>query len=151
MHDRGAGSTDLRVPTSEDEVSRQPQARLPGKGDGTRSYGRPGEDRTHEGRIRRSGLAPICPARLPARRPSDFRRAPSSSTQLVTRHMLSGKTVGPAMDCAFWTCPRPVDTPDVGVSPRGGSPNGEAGGGKAPGGPRALRVIIRAPLLKRLA
>ena len=51
------------------------------------------------------------------------------------------------MDCALWTCPRPVDTPDVGVSPRGGSPNGEAGGGEGPGGPRALRVIISAPLL----
>src|SRR5262245_26477778 len=29
-----------------------------------------------------------------------------------------------------WTCPERADTPDVGVSPRGGSPNGEAGGGE---------------------
>ncbi len=29
-----------------------------------------------------------------------------------------------------WTCPRPVNTSDVGVSPRGGGPDEEAGGGE---------------------
>src|SRR5262245_24881508 len=41
---------------------------------------------------------------------------------------------------ATWTCPRRADTPDVGVSPRGGSPNGEEGGGER-GTPTAAAVV----------
>src|SRR5262249_59510471 len=47
---------------------------------------------------------------------------------------------GPRHSQSAWTCPRPVDTPDVGVSPRGGSPNGEAGGGER-GTPTAAPVV----------
>src|SRR5262249_35649966 len=38
--------------------------------------------------------------------------------------------LSPAM---VWPCPRPANTPDVGVSPRGGCSNGEEGGGEAGG------------------
>jgi hypothetical protein len=39
-----------------------------------------------------------------------------------------------------WTCPELADTPDVGVSPRGGSPNGESGGGER-GTPAAAAIV----------
>src|SRR5262245_3245038 len=39
----------------------------------------------------------------------------------------------------MWPCPRPANTPDVGVSPRGGCSNGEEGGGEAGGSPARRR------------
>src|SRR5262249_18303471 len=39
-----------------------------------------------------------------------------------------------------WPCPRPANTPDVGVSPRGGCSNGEEGGGEAGGSPTTAIV-----------
>src|SRR5262249_5293798 len=44
---------------------------------------------------------------------------------------------------AEWTCPRPANTPDVGVSPRGGCSNAEAGGG-GPGNESPITAIVHA-------
>src|SRR5262249_62329666 len=39
-----------------------------------------------------------------------------------------------------WTCPRPANTPDVGVSPRGGCSDAEEGGGQGSESPTTAIV-----------
>src|SRR5262245_45760000 len=71
----------------------------------------------------------------------------------VTFHLTSGPPEWPAprapAGCSQntadktrtgWTCPRPANTPDVGVSPRGGCSDAEEGGGRASGSPTTAIV-----------
>src|SRR5262249_25732370 len=67
-------------------------------------------------------------------------RRPRPPPSRTVRWCQGGYRAAQPVESMKWTCPRPVDTPYVGVSPRGGSPNGEAGGGER-GTPTAAPVV----------